>query len=152
MTGINVKLAANSRGLKQLALFETPPLDPSARVKAAMKEALDQTPLSRIEVVEDINRLARAEGLTTNGRRKEVTEALLDKWVAPSAANDVPIKYLPIFCYVTGSLDPLVALAAPLGASVIDRDDAELLRLAKIEEEIIELRRRKKQIQAGRTR
>lgn len=152
MGGINGKLSANIRGLKQPTLFETPPLVPIARLKSAMKVALEESSMSRSEVVDDINRMAQAEGLTTNGRKQAVTEALLDKWVAPSANNDIPIKYLPIFCYVTGSLAPLAALAAPLKATVISEDEAGLLLKAKIDEEISRLKLQKKQIEAGRLR
>ncbi len=140
---INRKEVRKNGQLKQLNLWDRPSLDPTHRLKLAMKEALKDTSLSREQVVDEMNRLAAAEGLTTNGRSQKVTTALLDKWLAPGATQHIiPLKLLPIFCAVTGSVAPLAALAAPLSARVISVEEAKLLEWAKLE---LERRRLNKQ-------
>jgi len=145
---INVKEAGKSgQGLKQRSLWDRPSLDPTHRIKLAMKEALQGIPLSREQVVDEMNRLAAAEGLTTNGRSQKVTTALLDKWLAPGATQHIiPLKLLPIFCAVTGSVAPLQALAAPLSARVISAEEEKLLEWARLEVERRRLRKRARQL------
>ena len=103
--------------------------------------------MSREQVVDEMNRLAAAEGLTTNGRSQKVTLALLDKWLAPGTVQHViPLKLLPIFCAVTGSVAPLQALAALLGARVISQEEAKLLEWARLEIERRKLSRRARKL------
>ena len=131
----------------QRSLWDRPSLDPTARLKAAMKEALRNTSLSREQVVDEMNRLAAAEGLTTNGRSQKVTPALLDKWLAPGATQHIiPLKLLPIFCAVVGSVEPLCVLAAPLGARVISEEEAKLLEWARLELERRRLSKRARKL------
>jgi len=137
----------SGQGPKQLNLWDRPSLDPTHRIKLAMKEALKTTSLSREQVVDEMNRLAAAEGLTTNGRSQKVTLALLDKWLAPGATQYlIPLKLLPIFCAVTGSVAPLQALAAPLSARMISAKEEKLLEWARLEVERRRLRKRARQL------
>jgi hypothetical protein len=116
--------------------------DPIPVLKSAMNEAIRASSLSRDQIVDEMNRLMRAQGWTTNGRAQGVTPALLDKWVAPSAGHVIPLRLLPIFCRVVGSNLPLEAYAKSfMGARVIDLQDEKLLLWARSE---VELRRAKK--------
>jgi len=118
----------------QLELWSRPDIDPTIRLKAAMREALRISGLSREKVVHDINDLAGETGLTTNGRGAKITLDVLEKWVAASAdAHRVPIHYLPVFCLVTRSFLPLEVLAASVGCHVIGVEDMKLLEWARIE-------------------
>ena len=118
----------------ELPLAET--LNPVPKLKASMRNALKQSNLSREQVVEEMNRLASLEGLTTGGRSQRITLALLEKWVAGSAQNQViPLKFLPIFCKVLGDITPFVVLAKCLGCEVIWKEDQKLLLWAKMERE-----------------
>ena len=132
----------------QLNLWDSPSLDPTTRVKAAMREALSgayAAGVTRDNVVDEMNRLASLEGLSTNGNGKRVTKHLLDKWVSTAAdGHRVPLHLLLIFCRATGSNLPIKALAAPLGLDVID--DEERKKLAWAEAEI----ERKKTAQLAR--
>jgi len=126
--------AANYGHPRQPLLWDKPELDPTSRVKAAMREALDASGLSRTKVVADMNALASREGMTCGGRSQKVTEDLLNKWCAPGAiAHVIPIRYLPIFCRVTRSLLPIVALAIPAGGLAISCEDQKLLEWARLE-------------------
>ncbi len=121
---------------KILELPLTGSLNPVPKLKASMRKALKQSALSREQVVEEMNRLASLEGLTTGGRSQKITLALLEKWVAGSAQNQViPLKFLPIFCKVMGDITPLIVLAKCLGCEVILEEDQKLLLWAKIERE-----------------
>jgi len=112
----------------QPSLFEQVSLDPTNRVKSAMREALKECRLSREQVVDEINRLAGVEGIKT-----KVSLSLLDKWVAASANHLIPWKLLPIFCQVTKSILPLQALVAPLGLQVIGPSEIKILEWGKVE-------------------
>lgn len=120
--------------IQQPLLWDRPEIDPTNRLKAAMREAIETSGLSRMKVVADINALAHLEGMTCGGRGQNVTEDMLDKWCAASAiAHIIPLRYLPAFCRVTGSILPLVALAIPAGGSVIVNEDLKLLEWARLE-------------------
>jgi len=129
------ELAPKSDGKpQQLELWNRLDLDPTMRLKAAMREAIRLSGLSREKVVADMNDLATESGLTTNGRGEKVTLPLLEKWVAPSAeGHRIPVHYLSLFCLVTRSGLPLDALALAIGCRVISADDQRLLEWAKVE-------------------
>lgn len=117
-------------------------LNPTARLKTAMAEALKKLPFKRSGVVTRMNDLAAAEGITCNGRKQVVTEHILDKWLAQSRPEYViPLRYLPIFCHVTESLSALEALADCLGARVIDAKEARIVDWVRSEENLRELAR-----------
>ena len=52
---------------------------------------------------------------------------------ADSADHLMPWKYLPIFCRVVESIDPIRALCAPLNAEVVDATETALLGWARCE-------------------
>ena len=118
----------NSDKLRQKSLFECPSLDPIMKVKAAMQKTIRQCSLSREQIVDKMQELAEVEGIKT-----KISLSLLDKWVAQSAAHIIPWRLLPIFCKVTGSLEPIQALIAPLGVQIIFGDDIKVLAWAKAE-------------------
>lgn len=123
------------REVMQQELFNRPSLNPVPRLKAAMREALKKCRLSREQVVEEMNRLASLEGLTTGGRSQKVTVPLLDKWVAESAEHVIPLKFLPIFCEAVGDYGALSVLAGCLGLALIGEEERKLLEWAKLEVE-----------------
>lgn len=130
----------------QLRLWDSPSFDPTDRLKTAMREALKACPLSRERIVSDMNQLANAEGMICGGRAQKITVPQLEKWVAAGASGHViSLKLLPVFCRVVGSIAPIQAIAAPMGAEVVGPEDAKLLRWARAESE-----RRKIVREAGR--
>ncbi len=120
---------------KQRNLWEFTPVDPGPAVKMAMREVVRGSSLSREQIVDEMNRLATAAGITCNGRSQQVTPALLDKWLAPAAQQHIiPLRLLPIFCRAAGSNLPLQALAAACaGVRVIGEDDYLILEWARAE-------------------
>lgn len=144
---INIKDRNKSGQSKQPNLWENPNLNPIPRLKSAMQQALKDSPLSRNEVIDAINKIAAIEGLTTGGRAQRVTLAQLDKWVAPGTRQHlIPLKYLPLFCHVTGSLLPLQALVQPLGATVMGETEAKRLAWAEVEIERRQLAKKAKRL------
>ncbi|OQX50296.1 hypothetical protein B5M47_03965 [candidate division CPR3 bacterium 4484_211] len=127
--------------LGQRPLFSSPSLNPVSKVKAAIKQAIKGCGLSREQIVDEMNRLAKIENIHV-----KVSLSLLDKWVAQEATHIIPWKVLPIFCRVTGSILPLQALVAPLGATVITGKDLKLLEWAKVEIKRRELSRKTRQL------
>ena len=118
----------------QHLLWDRPEIDPTNRLKTAMREAIETSGLSRMKVVADMNTLASLEGMTCGGRSQKVTEDILDKWCAAGSVDHViPLRYLPAFCRVTGSILPLVALAIPAGGMVIVAEELKLLEWARLE-------------------
>ena len=137
MSSINVLAEGEfgaPRAPRQGLLWDTPSIDPINRLKAAMREALRNCPLSRTKVVTDMNELASIEGMTCNGNAQKISEALLDKWVAAGAnAFIIPLRYLPLFCKVTGNTASLQAVCAPLGLQIIGDEDRKILEWARAE-------------------
>lgn len=127
----------------QLTLRDQVSLDPTDLLKVAMSEALKGCPLSRAQVADDMNRLAATCG--ASGKGHKITEAMLDKWVARGASHIIPIKYLRIFCLVTGSTEPIAALLPP-GPEIIQPEDKALLSWAKAEMERRRLTRQAKKL------
>lgn len=113
---------------RQVKIFTQPSLNPTSKVKAAMREAVKECPLSREQIVDEMNRLANIDGV-----KVKISLALLDKWVAQSTPHIIPWKLLPIFCRVTGNILPIQALLAPLGADIIWDKDVRLLQWARVE-------------------
>ncbi|MBW2618507.1 MAG: hypothetical protein JRC92_06505 [Deltaproteobacteria bacterium] len=147
MALINGKNGGEFGRREQPWLWDMPSLDPTERVKAAMREALAGCSLSREQVVDEMNRLAVVEGITTNGRRQQVSVDILNKWDAPGDRRYIiPTKYLPIFCHAAGSILPLKALCGAAGAEAITKDEAKRLEWANIEIERRRLTKRSKHL------
>ncbi|WP_319543193.1 hypothetical protein [uncultured Pseudodesulfovibrio sp.] len=121
-------------------------------VKAAMRTVCKNDHRSREEIVDSMNELTHAAGIRiTGGNAKQLSLPTLEKWLSPTAMDQVPsVRALVVFCEVMGDVSPLSALAEPLEARIINRDEARILRLAEIEEEIKELKKRKKMLEAAR--
>jgi hypothetical protein len=132
----------------QLTMLDQLIVDPGPHLKAAMSQVIKECSLSREQIVEDMNRLAGMCGITCNGNSQKVTEAILDKWVAPGASgHNIPIRLLPIFCRVVGSNLPLqVYAAAFLDAKVISREDHKIFEWAKAEIDCRQARKRSRRI------
>jgi hypothetical protein len=129
---------------KQLNLF-APNLNTGPRLKAAMREAIRKSPFSREIIVEHMKTAAIVDGVCT-GRGCTISMANLDAWCSESHVNLIPTSMLTIFCKVTGSIDPIRVIAAPLGGTVVDEKEAKLLAWARLEVQGRGIARRKKKI------
>lgn len=123
-------------------------IDPS--VKTSMRIAAKEDHRSREEIVDRMNELADAAGVSiTGGNAHQLSLATFEKWLSPTATDQIPsLRALVVFCEVVGAVSPLSALAEPLGARVIDADQAAVLRVAEIEQEIKKLKKQKRMLEA----
>lgn len=125
-------------------------LNLDAAVKAAMNRAAKASALSREQLCDALNKMAELSGIRLGGGHSHrLTLPVLEKWLNPMDREHLPsLKALAAFCRAVDSAEPLQALAAPLGLTVIDGHQAKLLKRAELEAEIKELQRRKKAIEA----
>ena len=108
-------------------------------LKNAMNRAIKRCPLSRIQIAERMNELMGEEGME-NG---EVTADLINSWTKDDPKRIIPTKLIPFFCRATQSILPLVALAQPMAAMVIEGKDIEVLELGFAEMERLKVKQRK---------
>jgi len=123
----------------QLGLFSSAPtLNVLRDLKTAMAQAANGTGISREELCERINQIADRYGVRlVKGNGPNLTLATLEKWLNPEDKERViPTKALPVFCAAVDSLEPFQVLLAPLGALVIDEQEAKLLQLARLDQEV----------------
>ncbi len=81
---------------------------------------------------------------------RELSKDMLDKYVSSDAAYRPPADALVAFCHVTGSLEVFRYLLEPLGSDVLNPEDRDLIRLARVEEKIRELQAESQHIRAKR--
>ncbi|HOV88243.1 MAG TPA: hypothetical protein PLM79_17945 [Syntrophobacteraceae bacterium] len=133
---------------RQLTMRDMLVVDPGPHLKAAMSEAIKESDLSREQIVDEMNRLAKICGIACNGKSRQVTAALLDKWVAPGAtAYQIPLRLLPLFCRAVGSNLPLeVYASAFIDVRLVSMDEYRMLEWAKAEIEFRLARRKSRKI------
>lgn len=119
------------KSLHQLDLFSSTSLNSTYEIKRNLRLVMNNSPLSRDEIVDKMNVVARAEGM-----RKSVSKAILDSWTKDSDPDRLPSPpWMTIFCYVMNTTTPIDAMTMPLGARVIGQDGARLYVWAKAERE-----------------
>jgi hypothetical protein len=132
---VNGKRKNNSGQGFQMNLWDQLAMNAGPVIKAAMSEAIKRSSMSREEIVDEMNRIALAAGITCNGRCQKVSGAVLDKWVAPgAAAHQIPLRLLPVFCSAVRSNLPLEAYSRCFaGAKVVSEEDYRILEWARLE-------------------
>ncbi|BCS94587.1 hypothetical protein DSLASN_02190 [Desulfoluna limicola] len=120
----------------------------------AIKKAIRQSGLSREQVVDEINAFfdRSHEGAKTDppSCRNPLTINMLNKYICKPDEAPIPAYYLVALMFVTGSLEPARALVEPMGAQVVDEEDVKQLTLGKIDQNISELQRLKKELRGVR--
>jgi len=139
--------------MRQLSLFET---DQSAElamlmanVKSAMNRAASRCGLSRDEIVDRMNQIARSAGISlSRGNAKSVTLATLEKWLNPANTEHQPsILAVNVFCTAVKSVEPLAAMLRPHGCGVMTPQDKKLRDYADAILAEREAKKRKKQLE-----
>jgi len=112
------------------------------RLRKTVRQAIKECPQSRYEIAA---RMSEALDL-------EVSKDMIDSWTAESreGVNRFPACYLPVFCHVVGSIEPLRVLADLLGCFVIQGPEALDLELKRIEDKKKVLADRERAIKAIR--
>lgn len=136
-------------GPVQLTLFGSSSFNVVAGLKEAMNGAARRSGLSRGEIVDRMNDLARRYGAHLVKGKGGLTLATFEKWLNPKSLDHVPtVQAIPIFCAVVKDNSALGSLAGPLGAKVIDEKDSRLLEWARESHRIKQSRKRMRQIEA----
>lgn len=128
---------------KQRRLWEDLVVNPLPAVKLALHEAASGSPLSREELVDDMNRLAHLAGM-----RLRVSKAMLDKWLNPGTEDYPPnVAAMYLFCQASGDNRPLaVFVRAFPGAHLVDEAEYQLLMWAKAERTVRQAKRQARQL------
>lgn len=97
------------------------------QLRDSISRAIKDCPLSRYQIAAKMSELLGFE----------ITKSMIDSWTAESREGvyRFPACYLPAFCHVVGSLEPLRILTDLLGAYVIEGEEALLTELGRIEEQ-----------------
>jgi hypothetical protein len=119
-------------------------VDPSSAIKAAMREVIRNSPLSRPQIAELMTELSKAAGISRRDNELKVSAARIDAWVAESKIyNHIPLKMLHLFCKAAGSNMPLeIYVQAFEGVRLITDEQYQKLLWAEKE---IQIRRTKKE-------
>lgn len=115
--------------INQLGLFTDNELNPTYGIKRQIRLALSNTSLSRDQVVDRMNEIARREGL-----RKTVSKATLDSWCKDSEPDRLPAPpWLTILCHVLGTTDPIGPILKALGWGLVNERGRKMLEWAEAE-------------------
>lgn len=112
-------------------------------LKGAMFRAAKACPLSRDQIVDEMNALAAAAGRRlTQGRAKGITRDTLDKWLATEDADHVPSLYaVHVYCLALDDPSPLRFWLALHGEITAGPD---ILKLAEYARGVLEHKLRTK--------
>ena len=138
--------------MRQLSLFDDPSADLAmllARIKSAMHQSAASCGLSREEIVDRMNEIAKRAGVSlSRGNAKSVTLATLEKWLNPANADHVPsLLVVNVFCMVTKSTAPLLVMLDLHGCGVMTPEDKKLRDYAEAILAERDARKRKKQLE-----
>jgi len=111
---------------RQLNLFSRTSLNPIPELKRFMRLGLKLSGLSRPEVVDRMNELIEAEGMS-----RVVTLDMLNSWLKNEDHRHIPIELLTIFCRAIGSILPFQAFLIPLEAAIVKDKDLAALELGQ---------------------
>jgi hypothetical protein len=95
--------------------------------RATLAKAIKESGLSRIQIAAQMSVALDIE----------ITKAMLDSWTAESreGLNRMPACYLPVFCQVVESVEPMRVLADLNGCFVIQGPEALDLELKRLEDQ-----------------
>jgi hypothetical protein len=114
-------------------------------VAAAAKRAIDQSGLSRDNVVDRINRYFRRtdDGARTDppGCFKPLSKHMMDKYLSQPIEYKLPAYLLYALHYVTGSLEPARMLVEAEGGAVVTAVEKRRLHLVQLQDYMGEAKR-----------
>ncbi len=133
---------------RQLSLFENQVPDTEPLIKAAMNRAAKRCGLSREQIVDKMNEIAAMGGFRLNRNARTLSLDVLEKWLNASERDYVPgHNALHVFMAATGDAEPLRVAAGVQGFELVGGDDLKILKAAKIEREIANLKRQKRRLE-----
>ncbi|AMK10891.1 hypothetical protein [Pseudodesulfovibrio indicus] len=139
--------------MRQLSLFDTDPSAELAMLMASLKSAMNRAAarcgLSREEIADLMNEIAKSAGVSVSrGNARSVTLATLEKWLNPANTEHQPsVLAVNVFCMAVKSAEPLAVLLRPHGCGVMTPQDKKLRDYANAILEEREAKKRKKQLE-----
>lgn len=136
--------------VKQLDLFRQPSFNVGREMKECLALAVAGSGMSREEFLDRLNQLADRFGVRLmKGPGSGLTMATFEKWLNPADKERIPpFTALPLICQIGGTIAPLQVLAGPVGAKVIDEQDAVLLRWAREYQKVKQARQVMKRLES----
>jgi hypothetical protein len=114
---------------KQKLLFDTDveegAFDITLGFRQCLSRAIRECNKDRYQIAGEVSRLLR----------DSVSKEMLDKYTASDPSYGMRAEALPAVCHVLGSLEPFRYLLEPLGSDVLNPEDRDLIRLARLEEQ-----------------
>lgn len=111
------------------------------KIATAIKRAIRQSGMRREEVVNAINRYF---GWNEANKRKSLSFHMFNHYLSKPVEYPIPVIYLVAIQRITGSLEPITAMAEIEGARVISGDEVRILALGKLEDAIQEMQKQKR--------
>lgn len=106
----------------------------TALVKGAMHAAAAASPLSRAQIMERMNRIAKAAGRRmTSGKGWAIHPDQLEKWLNPESDAVPSLQALDIFMRAVGTVEPLATWASSFGCGIMTEKQAKVCRWAEEE-------------------
>lgn len=135
--------------MRQLSLLDLPNLAHALpSVRAAMRRvAAKADGDGRKLLVDRINAIAKREQIPLTGNTvKGISKEILDKWLSNDASHPPGINAVLVFCEATKDFSPLQEMLRPFGLDIMDKDDRRLRDIAKADEEIEALKKRRRHL------
>jgi hypothetical protein len=109
------------------------------QLREAISQAIKECSHSRFQIAAKMSELLGVE----------ISKSMIDSWTAESREGlyRFPACYLPAFCHVVGSLEPLRIMADLLGGYVIQGEEAILTELGRVKEQKRKLVEREKALE-----
>lgn len=119
-----------------------------AGMKAAMREIVDASGLSRDHVIDAMNDIVRATGKGLCKGSKFISLSSLEKWLADEERGQLPDLWgMHVLLLATGSnLTPLEAWLSFFGCSILDETGKDKLEFAEMEIDRERRERRRKEL------
>lgn len=108
--------------------------------RQCLSRAMSACGKDRYQIASDMSRLMK----TT------ITKEMLDKYSASNPDNGMRASALTAFCFVTDTFEPFQYLLGPLGSDVLNPQDRDLIRLARLQEQKRLIEQEMQQIQSKR--
>ena len=138
---------------RRLSLFDDDPVTKLAgllpALSAAMHRAANESRMSREQIVDKMNEMARRAGVCLNSNAKTLSVAVLEKWINPSETGHRPsLAAVRVFCLVLDDVRPLEVLLGLHGCGLMTREDRKLRDYGAAILAERDARKRKKQLEA----
>ncbi|MDD2853856.1 MAG: hypothetical protein PHY09_18365 [Desulfuromonadaceae bacterium] len=132
--GMSMQQELFSNGMEEGAL------DIDLGLRQCLSRAMSGCGKDRYQIAAEMSRLMKAT----------ISKEMLDKYAASDPANGMRTSALTAFCFVTGTFEPFQYLLEPLGSDVLNPQDRDLIRLARLQEQKRLIEQEMQQIQSKR--